>query len=120
MIALEFSTFLGRFHPLFVHLPIGFLLLAILLEWYEKRRKTKHTTPLIAHAWLLGGVSALAAAFCGWWLNTVDKGFSNSVLVHENPFFVPFKSLFSLCRRSVDASGQTPTNIKGFVQRSQN
>lgn len=68
MLALEFSTFLGRFHPLFVHLPIGFLLLAILLEWYENRKKTERKSPLIAYAWLLGGISAFAAAFCGWWL----------------------------------------------------
>lgn len=68
MIALEFSTFLGRFHPLFVHLPIGFLVLAILLEWYENYRKTETKSRLIPIAWLLGATSAAAAAFSGWWL----------------------------------------------------
>ena len=68
MIALEFSTFLGRFHPLFVHLPIGFLVLAILLEWYENYRKTETKSRLIPIAWLLGAMSAAAAAFSGWWL----------------------------------------------------
>jgi len=68
MIALEFSTFLGRFHPLFVHLPIGFLVLAILLEWYENYRKSETKSKLIPLAWLLGAISAAAAAFSGWWL----------------------------------------------------
>ena len=68
MITLEFSTFLGRFHPLFVHLPIGFLVLAIVFEWYENYRKTETHSRLIPIAWFLGGLSALAAAFSGWWL----------------------------------------------------
>ncbi len=68
MITLEFSTFLGRFHPLFVHLPIGFLVLAILLEWYENYRKAETKSRLIPIAWLLGALSAATAAFSGWWL----------------------------------------------------
>jgi uncharacterized membrane protein len=68
MIALEFSTFLGRFHPLFVHLPIGFLFLAILLEWYEKFKKTEKQSRLVPIAWFLGGVSAAGAALSGWLL----------------------------------------------------
>jgi len=68
MIALEFSTFLGRFHPLFVHLPIGFLVLAILLEWYENYKKAETKNRLIPIAWLLGAISAATAAFSGWWL----------------------------------------------------
>jgi uncharacterized membrane protein len=68
MIALEFSTFLGRFHPLFVHLPIGFLVLAIVFEWYERYRKAETQSRLIPVAWLLGAISAAAAAFSGWWL----------------------------------------------------
>lgn len=68
MITLEFSTFLGRFHPIFVHLPIGFLVLAILLEWYEGYRKTETKSRLIPIAWLLGAISAASAAFSGWWL----------------------------------------------------
>lgn len=68
MIALEFSTFVGRFHPLFVHLPIGFLFLAVVLEWYESFRKIETKSKLIPIAWFLGGISAAGAAFSGWWL----------------------------------------------------
>ncbi|MEM9142673.1 MAG: c-type cytochrome domain-containing protein [Bacteroidota bacterium] len=68
MIALEFSTFVGRFNPLFVHLPIGFLFLAIALEWYGKLRKTTKPGALIPAAWFMGGVSAFGAALSGWLL----------------------------------------------------
>lgn len=68
MIALEFTTFLGRFHPLFVHLPIGFLILAIALEWYKRFTKKDLGGSLIPFAWLLGTLSALSAAVTGWYL----------------------------------------------------
>jgi len=81
MIALEFSTFLGRFHPLFVHLPIGFLFLAILLEWYERFKKPENPGRLVPMAWLLGGISAAGAALSGWLL--ADSG-----LYEEDQLFV--------------------------------
>jgi len=66
--ALEFTNFIGRFHPLLVHLPIGFILLAILLEWWESFRKTKKSSRLIPIAWIIGGLATILAAFCGWFL----------------------------------------------------
>lgn len=83
MIVLEFSTFLGRFHPLFVHLPIGFLLMAVLLEWYQAGKKKKKRSRLIAFAWLLGAVSAFAAAFCGWFLGESGSYQENNLFWHR-------------------------------------
>ena len=34
-----FLDFIGRFHPLIVHLPIGFILLALLLEFSKSQFK---------------------------------------------------------------------------------
>ncbi|NAS11370.1 c-type cytochrome domain-containing protein [Poritiphilus flavus] len=68
MIALDFSTFLGRFHPVIVHLPIGFLLLAIVFEWLQKRKEATSYHSLVSTAWFLGALSAILAAFCGWLL----------------------------------------------------
>jgi hypothetical protein len=58
------TLFLGRFHPLIVHLPIGFLLLAVLLEFWPGTR----ARPAISVAWALGALSAVAAAGAGWLL----------------------------------------------------
>ena len=66
----DYALFIGRFHPLLVHLPIGFLLLAAFLEWWpgEKARSAIRVT------WVLGALSAVAAAGCGWLLATESGG----------------------------------------------
>lgn len=83
MIALEFTTFLGRFHPVLVHLPIGFLVLAIVLEGFESFRRTETKSRLISIAWLLGGLSAAAAAFCGWYLGETGLYEEDTLFVHR-------------------------------------
>ncbi len=60
----DYALFFGRFHPLVVHLPIGFLLLAIVLEWLPGER----VRPAIRTAWVLGAISAVVAAGAGWLL----------------------------------------------------
>jgi uncharacterized membrane protein len=66
----DFGLFLGRFHPLLVHLPIGFLLLAALLEWWPGDK----VRPAIRVSWAIGTLSAIAAAFCGWLLSGESGG----------------------------------------------
>ena len=83
MIALEFSTFLGRFHPIVVHLPIGFLVLAILLEWYENFKKPGTNSRLISYAWLLGGITAAVAALCGWFLGETGLYKEQNLFLHR-------------------------------------
>ncbi len=83
MIALEFTTFIGRFHPVLVHLPIGFLVLAILLEWFESFRRTETKSRSIQIAWLLGGISAAAAALCGWYLGETGLYKEDMLFVHR-------------------------------------
>lgn len=83
MIALEFTTFIGRFHPLFVHLPIGFIVLAILLEWWESFLKTKTPSKLIPIAWFIGGIAAFAAALCGWYLGETGLYEEDQIFLHR-------------------------------------
>ncbi|SDJ90085.1 Uncharacterized membrane protein [Catalinimonas alkaloidigena] len=64
----DFALFLGRFHPLVVHLPIGFLLLAGLLEWQARRRDRAAWQPAIRLTLGLGAVSAVAAVGLGYLL----------------------------------------------------
>ncbi len=83
MIALEFTTFIGRFHPLFVHLPIGFILLAIILEWWESFRKKQTPNALISIAWFVGGLAAFAAALCGWYLGETGLYEEDKIFLHR-------------------------------------
>ncbi|MEM9258268.1 MAG: c-type cytochrome domain-containing protein [Bacteroidota bacterium] len=74
----DFGLFVGRFHPLLVHLPIGFLLLAALLEWWpgDKARTA------IRVSWVVGAVAAVAAAFCGWLL-AGESGGGDTLFWHK-------------------------------------
>ncbi|MEM9932773.1 MAG: c-type cytochrome domain-containing protein [Bacteroidota bacterium] len=67
MVLVSLGEFIGRFHPLVVHLPIGFFVLAILLEWFQKD-SNKNSQKMVAFSWLLSALSATAASFCGWLL----------------------------------------------------
>ena len=82
-LAFDFTNFIGRFHPILVHLPIGFLLLGILMEWYQKSSKTEKLSNLIALAWLLGAIGGAFAAFCGWWLGETGLYFEDDLFLHR-------------------------------------
>ncbi|MDR7131737.1 putative membrane protein [Algoriphagus sp. 4150] len=64
----------GRFHPILVHLPIGFLVFgAILIFWAGK--KYGAYAPVIQLAFLVGGFSALLASMSGF-LHYQNEGYS--------------------------------------------
>ncbi len=67
---LTVSEFLGRFHPLLVHLPIGILLLGIVMHWLSKNPRYHNLRPGIAVTLLLGAVSAVFSCISGWLLAT--------------------------------------------------
>jgi len=54
---------LGRFHPLIVHLPIGFLFLGLMMMFYD-RKENKHRK-VIRFAFFWGTFSTLGAALTG-------------------------------------------------------
>lgn len=69
--------FLGHLHPVFVHLPIGFLILAYLLQYFFKIKEGK--SKLIDFVLLLGVASSLLAAFLGWMLS-LSGGYEEKLL----------------------------------------
>jgi uncharacterized membrane protein len=70
MILLDIPTFLGRMHPLLVHLPIGFLMLAALFDWISYWPRYQKVRSAVELSVLLGAVSAVVAALLGWLLST--------------------------------------------------
>lgn len=69
MIILSVSDILGRFHPLLVHLPIGMLLLAVLLQWLAGISRFSNLRPALPLVLLLGMISALASCLSGYCLS---------------------------------------------------
>ncbi|MEO9891632.1 c-type cytochrome domain-containing protein [Aurantibacter sp.] len=63
---------LGRLHPLLVHLPIGFLIFGLLLQFLDRKKKTY--TQLIPVAYFWGGLSAIAACITGY-LQYLGEGY---------------------------------------------
>ncbi len=56
----------GRLHPLLVHLPIGFLLLALVFQWLCRKEKYTALQTAVSIAYLLGMISAILSCFSGW------------------------------------------------------
>jgi uncharacterized membrane protein len=64
----DLNQFVGRFHPLAVHLPIALVLLVAFLECAGLFRIGKHLQAAAGFILALATASALAAAFLGWML----------------------------------------------------
>jgi uncharacterized membrane protein len=63
------GTFLGNFHPVFVHLPIGILLLALVAEWLSRREKYAGLTAALPLMFGAGAVTAVISCITGYLLS---------------------------------------------------
>ena len=64
----ETRQFVGRFHPLAVHLPIALLLLVAVLELAGLTRSGRHLQQAAGFVLALAAASSLGAVFLGWML----------------------------------------------------
>ncbi len=62
---MPFVWFLGRFHVLILHLPLGILTLAIALEIMVRFRRFRFLESALAPTWIAGAISALATVALG-------------------------------------------------------
>jgi uncharacterized membrane protein len=79
LLANDWALFLGRFHPVLVHLPIGFLLVAALLEvgrWFGKIDVQRSTISFILF-W--SAVAATVACATGYMLS-LGGGYNEQIL----------------------------------------
>jgi uncharacterized membrane protein/mono/diheme cytochrome c family protein len=75
----DLITFIGRFHPLWVHLPIGFLIIAVIFKVYVAFGKKYELQEAVNFSLLLGAISALAAAVLGFLLSQ-SGGYEDDLL----------------------------------------
>lgn len=75
----DFSLFLGSWHPLLVHLPIGMLIMAFLLEWFARKEKYAAFGPAVAPVLLAGSISAILSCIAGYFLS-LGGGYNPSTL----------------------------------------
>ena len=79
----DISLFIGRFHPLIVHLPIGILIFAALLEAVAFFQKNAYLRRAVDVALLVGALCAGVAAFAGWLLSSAGGYDANTLSWHQ-------------------------------------
>lgn len=66
------TELLGHFHPVIVHLPIGFLIAGLLLQWLSGKAKYAAIKPVVALVILWGMIAAVVACITGYLLSISD------------------------------------------------
>jgi uncharacterized membrane protein len=76
------TEFIGRLHPLIVHLPIGILLFACALLLFQRFRRVDMSAA-ISLSLLLGAITATAACVAGWFLAQSGEYEAELVAKHQ-------------------------------------
>ena len=77
------AEFLGHFHPVIVHLPIGILLIASLFYALASTKRYAALKPAVSFSFLIGMISAVLACVTGWLLSTTDDYDSAALTQHQ-------------------------------------
>ena len=99
----EFGQFLGRLHPLLVHLPVAFLVLVPLLELAGRWPRWAHLRAAAGAILVLASASALLAALDGWLL-AWSGGYRGNGVTHHLWAGVLFTAV---CAAAAWARGRT-------------
>ncbi|MFX1706572.1 hypothetical protein PV783_21565 [Chitinophaga sp. CC14] len=75
----SWSMFIGRSHPLLVHLPIGILIIAFILTLLACREKWRHVQTALPAVLLAAAVSAIFSCITGYLLS-LDGGYEEKLL----------------------------------------
>ena len=79
---LSVTEFIGRFHPLLVHLPIGILLLALALQWLSRREQYRLPHAVMKVIWISGAATALLSCITGYTLSLDGEYDTDTVAIH--------------------------------------
>lgn len=74
---MDFIFFLGRFHVLVLHIPIGIITALLVYEWLIRRDKYKHLEPAGGFLWIAGAASAIVTVVLGY-MHFAEGGFEGS------------------------------------------
>ena len=79
---LSVTEFIGRFHPLLVHLPIGILLLALAFQWLSRKEQYKLPHGVMKVVWISGAFTALLSCITGYMLSLSGDYDEDTVAIH--------------------------------------
>ena len=72
---MDFIYFIGRFHVLALHLPIGIIVALFVLEWLSRRQKYLYVESASPFLWGAAAVTALLTVLLGY-LHFSEGGFT--------------------------------------------
>ena len=78
----EIFEFLGSLHPLIVHLPIGFIILTLLINFVFKTRNNS-VKRLITLGWFFSFISGFIASIFGWFLGDNNYYLESQINIHK-------------------------------------
>jgi len=79
----DWGMFFGHFHPVIVHLPIGMLIIAAILEFISRKSKNDVLEPAIAPILWWGMISALIACILGYLLASSGEYDEDTLFWHQ-------------------------------------
>jgi uncharacterized membrane protein/mono/diheme cytochrome c family protein len=80
----EWQNFIGHFHPILVHLPIGILIIGIILEFINQRKSSQVLNEALGIVFFWGAISAILSCIAGYFLKQ-SGGYEESTLDwHQN------------------------------------
>ena len=91
---LSLTDLIGHFHPVFVHLPIGILLLACLFQWLAMRPKFAALQPAVPLMFFWGTLGAVLSCISGYLLS--QSGDYDNELVSRHQWLGIFTALAAL------------------------
>jgi hypothetical protein len=80
---MDFLYFLGRFHVLVLHLPIGIMCALFVLEWLARKEKYRYLEAASPFLWGAMALTALVTVTLGY-LHFSEGNFGSSGLQHRN------------------------------------
>jgi uncharacterized membrane protein len=114
---MEFIYFLGRFHVLALHIPIGIIVAIFVLEWLVRKEKYKYLEPAAGFLWLAGAASAILTIVLGY-MHFSEGGFEGpSGYLHRNfgTAVALIITVVALLRASAFAKSYTPVFFPAAV-----
>lgn len=82
--------FLGRLHPMMVHFPIGLLLVALVLECIDWKRKSSGLRDAVSILTWIGAWSAASSVVFGLMLSNAEQSEGSTFEIHRLAGFVTF------------------------------
>jgi uncharacterized membrane protein len=79
----DLGLFFGRFHPVLVHLPIGFLLMAFLLEFASLMKRYEQLSQAVPFVLLMGLLSGVFTAITGFMLSDAGGYGEDTLWLHK-------------------------------------